>query len=211
MVFSDEAAFQAALDRFYTENYSSLPVGSLPSPHTFSGNGFDYDIAAVRIVAPGAVVVAPGGPVLDPNSLLSIDGAVDLDFGNFSGGGVDAIGGYFYSAFNSGTLLGGNIGLLFSDGFTTDVFSAAGGVPLFFGYTATPGTQLTRLLLHSPSNLAAVDRMTVGNVAFQVPEPSTLCMVVTAALLGLLGLRAGANSRGQPIARAANTGISAAR
>lgn len=136
------------------------------------------------------MVVTPGGPVLDPNSLLSIDGAVDLDFGNFSGGGVDAIGGYFYSAFNSGTLLGGNIELLFSDGFTTDVFSAAGGVPQFFGYIATPGTQLTRLLVHSPSNLAAVDRLTVGNVAFQVPEPSTLCMVVTAALLGLLGLRA---------------------
>lgn len=180
-IYNNEAAFLAALDSSYTEDYTSLPVGGLAGIRTFSGNGFSYDIGRVAIVATGAFVVKSSGPAHDPNALQEVSpGAVDLMFGSFSGVGVDAIGGYFYNAIGGGSYFGGSIQLGASDGLFTSVFSPFGGIPTFFGYVAAPGTKLTSFRVHSPTVFATADRVTVGNVAQGtqvVPEPGTLALI----------------------------------
>lgn len=182
-VFTTEASFFAALGTSYTETYASLSTMGFPSPR-YSGNGFGYSVlSAVHIASTGAIVPVGGGVfAVDPNALVGFN--PDVVITNFDNGGVDAIGGYFYNASSSGVFDGGTINLGFSDGTLRPVFSPFGSFPSYFGYIASAGTRLTSLVALSAA-FPAIDRLTVGNVPFAVPEPGTALLVAIAALVGI--------------------------
>lgn len=189
LIFSTEASFLSALGASYTETYASLSTTSTPSLH-YSGNGFGYSVlSAARITSVGAIVpIGAGSFAVDPNALLGLTN--ELTITNISGGGVDAIGGYFYNAFLAGNFAGGNSNLIFSDGTLRAVFSPSGSFPMYFGYIASSGTRLTSLVVRTGGGFPAIDRLTVGNVPFAVPEPGTALLLVAAGLVGIgLGWR----------------------
>ena len=189
LIFSTEASFFSALGASYTETYASLPTTSTPSPN-YSGNGFGYSVlSAASITSFGAIVpIGAGSFAVDPNALLGLTN--ELVITNISGGGVGAIGGYFYNASSGSAFDGGTVNLGFSDGTLHSVFSPFGGFPTYFGYVASSGTRLTSLVVLSPGGFPAIDRLTVGNVPFAVPEPGTALLLVAAALVGIgLGWR----------------------
>ena len=189
LIFSTEASFLSALGASYTETYASLSTTSTPSP-LYSGNGFGYSVSsAASVTSFGAIVpVGAGIFAVDPKALLGLNN--ELVITNISGGGVDAIGGYFYNASSNGAFDGGTVNLGFSDGTLNTVFSAYGSYPTYFGYVASSGTRLTKSVLQSTGGFLAIDRLTVGNVPFAVPEPGTALLLIAAALAGIgLGLR----------------------
>jgi len=170
-IYSTEASFQAALGSYYEETYTGF-LGTT-TPQTFSSNGFSYNTST-----PGGFFTSPKNfDGTNGSALMSFSANQAININTFNNGGVNGIGGYFFTTDGSGTVQDGSIMLTFSDGFSTTISSTFGSSGQYLGYIPDSHVLLTSLVVGASSGtsrFSVIDNLTVGNLgalqAADVPE-----------------------------------------
>jgi hypothetical protein len=170
IVYTNQTDFLAAVKPgYYLETFDSLPQGVvLPSPQSFSGNGFAYN-ASVTV---DFFNVGPPG-----DTWFSTDFAGDPITFTFTGRPVTAVGGFFFPTDLAGDVTPGTITLTLSDG-TTQVLTNPGATT-FLGFVSNGAAISTLTVTPSGQDFtwATVNDLIVGQA---IPEPTTV------AVFGLL-------------------------
>lgn len=181
-VITDRTTFESYLTTNQPNDFAAVTLGLHSSPMSFGSGAFAYTISA-----PGGLVAADlaGDRFLDTN--LASD-AITI---TFTGGGVNAFGGWFFLTDKDDKWVGGNLTLTLSDGSTAVVDSK---LTPFAGFIAAPGKYLTSAVIArtnttSRNHWAAMDDLVVGygtvtEPVEQVPEPGT-ALLAGLALIGI--------------------------
>lgn len=171
-VYTDEAAFLAAVGAPGTDSFDDLALGFGTSPVFRIAGSYSYSISAAN----GLYQVG------DPTDVwLSVnDGDDPITFDTFSAG-VVAVGGHFFGTDQNGAYLLGDVTVWASDSSGTVSRTITGAAPnSFLGFISDDA--ITSLLLapspSSPNLFAAANNVTL---AAAVPEPATYAL----ALAGL--------------------------
>jgi hypothetical protein len=163
--YTDEPNFLTHISPgYYLEEFSSIGLGILPSPQTFSGGSPTFSCEAS---APSGLF---GVEPTDYTRALSVNDAIEPLTITFTGASVRAVGGQFFATEFLGDVASGSVTITLSDGSTHSAnFPPVG----FLGFVATGGTIITSLEVTSNlSDWPAVDHLYVG-----VPEPQEWALV----------------------------------
>jgi hypothetical protein len=171
-VYTDQAAFLAAVTSAGVDTYDDLDLQSYPDTLDRSAGAYDYQVYSLNALFG---VGMPGDHWLS-NAVHS----APIVFSNFSGG-VHAFGGNFFNTDYDGIPMDGNVVLTAIDG-TALTFTLEGATrSSFLGFVSS--TPLSSVVLGTDGN---PDWATADNVVLAVPEPATSAMLL--AGIGLLGV-----------------------
>lgn len=176
VIYTNQATFLSNVQPgSYLETFDGLPVSTvIPSPLSFSGNGFGYTASC------------PGGfynSQFLPNPYLTADGSGTSIVFTMTSNNITAIGGYFFAILTvTGEPGSGTTTVTLDDGSSFSVVHAPSNS--FIGFT-------TSLPIHSitVSNTTHTDWVAVNDfiVGTAVPEPSSGLLMVGGAI-SLVGL-----------------------
>ncbi len=179
-VFTDQAAFNAAIIAASTDTFNDLPLGAFTSPINRTVGSYGYTGTA-------ASNFFPSGTASD--LWLSPDTATDAIVLNNFTGGVFAVGGFFFGSNILGEFQSGTINVTATDA-GGSITQGINGTPTssFLGFISTTGiVQISVSAVQpSPGSLwPAVNDLTLATI----PTPGAV------ALLGLGGLVAARRRR----------------
>lgn len=189
-VYTTQASFLAALSASGVDTFNDLPGAPVASPLVRTAGAFGYTASAAG--GPGTGNFFPAGTAAD--RWLSTDSAADpITFSTFTGGGVTAIGGFFFTSNLAGTAVTGSITLTATDNSGTTTTTVAGTTPSTFRGFITDGT-LTSLQVASVTPVGGanfwptVNNLTLGTALPVAAVPAPAGLVLLATGLPVVGL-----------------------
>ena len=173
IMYTDRAAFLAALSSSSTDNYEDLN-GFYTSPLSRTISGYIYDAAATGGLYTGN---AGGSQVLSSNNSV----ALTL---NFTNGAPTAVGGYFFNTDFNFNIVNGAITVTANPGASVQSVVTSSATN-FFGWLDDSGTPFTSLVIVPATGgstaYPAVDDLVLGQAApASVPGPLPLMGAATA-------------------------------
>ena len=173
IMYTDRAAFLAALSSSSTDNYEDLN-GFYTSPLSRTISGYIYDAAATGGLYTGN---AGGSQVLSSNNSV----ALTL---NFTNGAPTAVGGYFFNTDANFNIINGAITVTANPGASVQSVVTSSATN-FFGWLDDSGTPFTSLVIVPATGgstaYPAVDDLVLGQAApASVPGPLPLMGAATA-------------------------------
>jgi hypothetical protein len=193
-LYTDPAAFAAAVTHPGTDSFESLPAGTTPAPLARSAGSHAYTVE----VLPDPQYVDTGGP-FPPGFVYAAGSAGDVwlstnsatDTLRFSGlGSANAIGGWFFGSDVDGLFQpGATLTLLASDSSGTVSYTLTGaGLDSFVGFVSDG--VLLALAVSSAQPPAGDVWTTVNDLTLAGPVPEPQSMALWLAGLACLGVAA---------------------
>jgi hypothetical protein len=189
----------AALGTYATDTYDNLasdvavPVGMGGTTLSRVAGAFSYDAEAI---GPGETLYTVGNAPGQNWLSLGFDGGNDIQFSNFAG--VNAFGGYFFTANFAGALTPSNITVLAIDQNDVEVLSnASPSATNFFGFITDGAFSAVGVgASFGDGNLfPVVNDVIVGNTA-PVPEPEGYALMLAGlATVGAMARRRAASRK----------------
>jgi hypothetical protein len=182
-VYTDRAAFLAAVGNSATDTFNDLSMVETASPLNRSINSYSYRASAGPV---GDFFPAGSAADIWLSTLVAND---TITFSNFSAGVRGFGGNFFGSDFNGAFLPGKTIVLTASDGSTTRTVNLYDTtVNSFLGFVSTD--PFSTISLRNDAIPGNVYWPTVNNVTLAVPEPETWGMLLAGlCLLGGMATR----------------------
>lgn len=179
-IYTNQAAFLSATQPgYYLETFNSLPqFTQLPSPLSFSSNGFSYNATAPTA---GFFNVGPSG-----DTWLGTFHEFDPITFNFTSNNVTSVGGFFFLTDLPGNVIGGTLTVTLNNGKMFSITDASS--TSFIGFAT--GVPIQSLTVTPPSGGATLVFATVNDfiTGKAVPETGSSSLLLGLGMVGLLGV-----------------------
>jgi hypothetical protein len=179
-IYTNQTAFLAATQPgYYLETFNSLPqFTQVPSPLSFSTNGFSYNATAPTA---GFFNLGPSG-----DTWLSTFHEFDPIIFNFTSNNVTAVGGFFFLTDLTGNVAGGTVTVTLNNGKMFSITDASS--TSFIGFTTRVPIQ--SLTVNPPPGGSTLVFATVNDfiTGKTVPETGSSALLLGLGMVGLLGV-----------------------